>query len=114
MRLILSVATAVSLFAAAACSPEAGQAPAEVAPILTSEQAQDEYSFAQPQVARVTHVSLDLSLDFAAKEIGGTATLDVLAAEALEYMESPQSSFGELFAAYLSDDVAEPDQDSTG
>ncbi len=81
MRLILSVATAVSLFAAAACSPEAGQAPAEVAPILTSEQAQDEYSFAQPQVARVTHVSLDLSLDFAAKEIGGTATLDVLAAD---------------------------------
>ncbi|WP_322979744.1 DUF6901 family protein [Pseudomonas sp. C11] len=46
--------------------------------------------------------------------INGIVLLDVLAAEALEYMESPQSSFGELFAAYLSDDVAEPDQDSTG
>ena len=46
--------------------------------------------------------------------LSASALLDVLAAEALEYMESPQSSFGELFAAYLSDDVAEPDQDSTG
>jgi leukotriene-A4 hydrolase len=81
MRLILSAVTALSLFAAAACSPETGQAPTEVAPILTSEEAQDEFSFAQPQVARVTHVALDLSLDFAAKDIGGTATLDVVAAD---------------------------------
>jgi leukotriene-A4 hydrolase len=81
MRLILSAVTALSLFAAAACSPETGQAPTEVAPILTSEEAQDEFSFAQPQVARVTHVALDLSLDFAARDIGGTATLDVVAAD---------------------------------
>jgi len=52
-----------------------------VSPILTSEDARDEYSYAQPEVARVTHVALDLALDFDAKTAGGTATLDILAAD---------------------------------
>ena len=42
--------------------------------------ARDTATFAQPEVARVTHVDLDLALDFAARAVGGTATLDVLAA----------------------------------
>ncbi len=50
-----------------------------VAPILTSPEAVDTQTFAQPQVARVTHVALDLDLDFDAKQVSGTATLDVLA-----------------------------------
>ncbi len=50
-----------------------------VSPILTSEDARDPASFAQPEVARVTHVALDLALDFAAKTVSGTATLDILA-----------------------------------
>ena len=39
--------------------------------------AKDVHSYAQPQVARVRHVDLDLTADFAAKTLSGTATLDV-------------------------------------
>jgi aminopeptidase N len=53
----------------------------KIAPILTSEEAFDDQTFAQPQEARVTHINLDLAMDFEAKTIGGTATLDVLAAD---------------------------------
>ncbi len=53
----------------------------EIAPILTSEEAFDDQTFAKPQEARVTHIDLDLAMDFDAKSIGGTATLDVLAAD---------------------------------
>ena len=52
-----------------------------VAPILNEPEAQDWHSFARPQVARVTHVALDLALDFEARRIGGTATLDIQAAD---------------------------------
>jgi leukotriene-A4 hydrolase len=52
---------------------------AQVSPILATEDALDPWTFAQPQVARVTHVALDLTLDFEAKQVGGTATLDILA-----------------------------------
>jgi aminopeptidase N len=75
----------------AACSPakheEAPkQAPREqsaqrmVAPVLTTPDSKDIHSFAQPQVARVTHVALDLTADFKAKRLGGTATLDIQSA----------------------------------
>jgi hypothetical protein len=37
----------------------------------------DIHSWAQPQVARVKHVALDLIADFATKTLSGTATLDV-------------------------------------
>lgn len=55
-------------------------APASVAPVLSSAQAFDEFTFARPGEARVIHVALDLNLDFAAKQISGIARLDVLAA----------------------------------
>lgn len=48
-------------------------------PLLTSADAKDPYSYAQPEVARVTHVALDLALDFENKNISGTAALDILA-----------------------------------
>jgi len=51
-----------------------------VSPILTSEDAKDPWTFARPEVARVTHVALDLALDFEARQVSGTAALDVLAA----------------------------------
>lgn len=78
-HLAASLVLAVSL---AACStPDQRPLPqARVAPILTSEDARDSQTFARPEIARVTHVDLDLALDFAAKAIGGTATLDVLTA----------------------------------
>ncbi|WP_338446299.1 M1 family metallopeptidase [Pelagerythrobacter marensis] len=59
--------------------PPAAQAERIVAPILTTPDAVDSATFAQPQVARVTHVDLDLALDFARKRVAGTATLDILA-----------------------------------
>jgi aminopeptidase N len=52
-------------------------AQAAVAPILTTPDAVDIHSFAKPLEARVHHVSLDLAVDFDAKRIGGTATLDI-------------------------------------
>jgi leukotriene-A4 hydrolase len=52
---------------------EAGQ----VAPILDTPDAVDIHSYAKPLEARVTHIALDLGIDFAAKRIGGTATLDI-------------------------------------
>jgi aminopeptidase N len=71
----------------AACSPAADQgapsrkdaaaAERQVAPVLDSPDAKDPQSYARPLEARVTHVALDLKADFAAKRIGGTATLDV-------------------------------------
>jgi leukotriene-A4 hydrolase len=51
----------------------------QVAPILDTPDAVDIHSYAKPLEARVTHVALDLGIDFAAKRIGGTATLDIQA-----------------------------------
>ncbi|AOH83953.1 aminopeptidase [Sphingomonas panacis] len=49
------------------------------APILTTPEAKDTLSFAEPEKARVTHVDLDLTADFSAQRLSGTATLDILA-----------------------------------
>ncbi|MEL7198790.1 MAG: M1 family metallopeptidase [Pseudomonadota bacterium] len=84
MRAYISFLILPFLFLLAGCdglfSQDAGQR-GEIAPILTSEQAFDDQTFAKPQEARVTHVSLDLAMDFDAKTIGGTATLDILASD---------------------------------
>jgi aminopeptidase N len=81
MRILIA---ALALSAAACTTTPApnGAAPAQrvVAPILTTPDARDPHSYARPEVARVTHVALDLALDFEAKRVGGTATLDILAA----------------------------------
>jgi len=75
LRILLIAAFAV---AAASCTRTPTEAPrAAPAPVLTSAEARDIHSFARPEVARVTHVALDLALDFAARRVGGTATLDV-------------------------------------
>jgi aminopeptidase N len=57
------------------------EAERQVAPVLTGADARDESSFARPEIARVTHVALDLDADFAAKRMAGTATLDIQVAE---------------------------------
>ena len=64
-------------------SPDTGKR-GPIAPILTSEEAFDDQTFAKPAEARVTHLDLDLAVDFDAKTIGGTAVLDVLAADAAQ------------------------------
>ncbi len=72
----------------AACTTQAGNeqeaaksGPREVAPVLTGADALDSSTFARPQVARVTHVALDLDADFAGRRMAGTALLDIQAAD---------------------------------
>lgn len=74
MRILLAPAAALMLVPAAL----AQQAPA---PILTTPEAQDVWTHARPEIARVTHVDLKLRADFKARTLSGTATLDVLAAK---------------------------------
>ena len=86
MKLIRSVAAAAALLLAA-CQPsetntvanEGGTdtKEAQIAPILDTPEAKDTASYARPLEARVHHVALDLNVDFDAKRIGGTATLDI-------------------------------------
>jgi leukotriene-A4 hydrolase len=78
--IVLIARTAMSESIVSAAQPGVGGGRIEVAPILTSAEAHDPHSYARPEVARVTHVALDLNLDFAAHRVEGTATLDVLAA----------------------------------
>lgn len=75
MRILLAAAA----LAVAAPLPAVAQID-PVAPILTTPEAKDVWTHAEPQIARVTHVALDLTADFDAKRLSGTATLDVLAA----------------------------------
>ncbi len=60
--------------------PALAHARVEVAQILTTPDSVDDRSYAQPRVARVTNVDLDLVVDFEGKGVSGTAALDVLAA----------------------------------
>ncbi|WP_041391776.1 M1 family metallopeptidase [Sphingobium sp. SYK-6] len=53
---------------------------AAVSPILTTPDAVDSETYAQPRIARVTHVALDLDADFEARVMRGSARLDILAA----------------------------------
>jgi leukotriene-A4 hydrolase len=48
--------------------------------ILATPEARDIHSYAQPLVARVTHIDLDLTADFAGQKMTGTAALDIAAA----------------------------------
>jgi aminopeptidase N len=61
----------------AAAVPAGNQQETQIAPILTTPEAKDTATYARPLEARVYHVALDLDVDFEAKRIGGTATLDI-------------------------------------
>ncbi len=58
-------------------APDGNAAEAAIAPILTTPDAVDVHSFAKPLEARVTHVALDLNVDFDSKRIAGIAMLDI-------------------------------------
>ena len=77
---ILTLA-ALLLASAAPALAHAHAQTAKVAPVLTTPEAKDVWTYARPAEARVTHVDLNLNIDFASKTIGGVATLDVLAAK---------------------------------
>lgn len=91
MQIRLTAVLAAAALGLGACSSEPAadnqvQAPTAgaermVASVLLTPDARDVHSYAVPAEARVTHVSLDLEADFAAKVMRGSATLDVLAAE---------------------------------
>lgn len=71
--------TSALLIVSASVAPAAIAAPDAPSPILTSSDAKDVLSYARPEIARVTHVDLDLTADFKAQVMRGTATLDILA-----------------------------------
>ena len=82
MLRVIACAAAFLLAACQAQSPENKAQTAEgaqVAPILDGEDALDTATYAKPHEARVANVDLDLALDFQAKRVAGTATLDVIA-----------------------------------
>ena len=82
LRDFAAAAAALLLAACQASNQPAPVAPSDetaIAPILTGADAIDIHSYAKPLEARVTHVDLDLNVDFTAKRIGGTATLDIQA-----------------------------------
>lgn len=81
MRFFAFPAAALALLTAACSSDEILPPERVVAPILTSEEALDEFTYARPTEARVTHVALDLDLDFEGQRVEGIATLDVQAAD---------------------------------
>ncbi len=71
---------ALLLCGAAAPALAQGTAQPPIPAILTTPEARDIHSYAQPLVARVTHVDLDLTADFKAQQMKGTAALDIAAA----------------------------------
>ncbi len=78
IRLLIAAASALLLASCQTSEAPAPDAAARmVAPILTGADAVDIHSYAKPLEARVTHVALDLNVDFATKRVGGTATLDL-------------------------------------
>src|SRR4051794_16218724 len=82
MKLLSGLAmVAALLLSACRASEQSGNqftfVEAAAAPILTSPDAVDSATYAKPLEARVTHVALDLTVDFNTKRIGGTATLDI-------------------------------------
>ena len=74
MRLLFAALTTTLLTTPLLARPDAPS------PILTTPEAHDALSYAKPQIARVTHVDLDLTADFATHIMRGTASLDILAA----------------------------------
>ncbi len=69
----------ILIVSVSAIASVAHAAPDTPSPILTSPEAKDVLSYAVPQVARVTHVDLDLTADFTTHVMRGKATLDILA-----------------------------------
>lgn len=77
----MRILTLAALLLASAAPALAHGQTAKVAPVLTTPEAKDVWTYARPAEARVTHVDLKLDVDFDSKTIGGIATLDVLAAK---------------------------------
>ena len=73
-------AALLALLLCGVAAPVLAQTQPPIPAILTTPEAHDIHSYAQPLVARVTHVDLDLTADFAGQKMTGTAALDIAAA----------------------------------
>lgn len=67
------IATALSVVTIAACNPSSQNKNNKT----TSPMPHDIHSFAKPQEVIITHLDLNLTVDFNAKQLKGTATLDI-------------------------------------
>ena len=74
----LALASALGLSACSTTTGSAALAPPAVAP-APGPDAVDSHTYARPEIARVVDVALDLTANFEAKTLSGTATLDILA-----------------------------------
>ncbi|MBL0967534.1 MAG: M1 family metallopeptidase [Brevundimonas sp.] len=72
----LALATAIGGCATMG-STSSDSAPPAVSATTPVDYVRDVHSYARPEIARVRHVALDLTTDFAAKTLAGTATLDI-------------------------------------
>lgn len=72
----LALATAIGGCATMG-STGSDSAPPAVSATAPVDYVRDVHSYARPEIARVRHVALDLTTDFAAKTLAGTATLDI-------------------------------------
>lgn len=80
IRPLIAAAAAILLMSCqSGTAPAPAAKDAAVAPILDAPDAVDIHSYAKPLEARVTNIDLDLEVDFNAKRVGGTATLDIQA-----------------------------------
>ena len=73
-------AALLALLLCGAAMPVLAQTPSPPPAILAAPEARDIHSYAQPLVARVTHIDLDLTADFAGQKMTGSASLDIAAA----------------------------------
>jgi len=72
----LALTAALGACATTGATPAAPETPPVTAP---ADYVRDVHSYARPEIARVTHVDLDLTTDFATKTVSGAATLTVTA-----------------------------------
>jgi aminopeptidase N len=79
-RLVPALLASTAL-ALGACAPIMGgtDMPAPAVTIAPADYVRDIHSHARPEIARVTHVDLDLAADFQAQTLTGTAALDITA-----------------------------------
>ena len=75
--MVSMIAVATALSACAGNDPKSDMPPLPATATAPVTYERDIHSYAQPQIARVRHVALDLTTDFETKTLAGTATLDV-------------------------------------
>ena len=82
LGLVSAIALATAMGGCAAMSGPVTASRSDMPPLPASatapiEYARDSHSYAQPDIARVRHVALDLAADFGTRTLSGTAALDI-------------------------------------